>query len=332
MPDRLLAPWHEGPWSTLYQRYRDGKLPHAVLINGVDGIGQRVFANHIADALLCEELSKQAAIEGVAACGKCSACQLRLAGSHPDLKEVAPLEGDAFIKVDAIRDLIQWMQLTPQYEGNKIAIVDQAHAMNRNAANSLLKTLEEPSARAFIMLLSDAATSMPATVRSRCQKVTLKLTDTAQAVDWLRQKSVPDPEVALSLARNGPFLALELAESDYPEQRQRLLTAWRDIVLGKASIERAVESIKDLPTQLCLRTFSSWTTDLARMTTSSDAPIGHEPDRETLLSLCGALKTEDWFSLYDQMLKLYRIDSTSFKTHTVLEGLFADIRLRYSTV
>lgn len=325
MPDPTLAPWLKSAWTNLHQRYRDGKLPHAVLVTGVNGIGKRVFANHIADALLCEKGE-------ASACKACPACLLRLAGSHPDLKEIAPLEGDAFIKVDAVRDVIQWLQLTPQYEGCKIAIIDQAHAMNRNAANSLLKTLEEPSARAFIVLLSDAATSMPATVRSRCQKLQLALTDSQQGIDWLRDQSVPDPEVALSLARNGPFRALALADSDFPEQRQRLLAAWRDIVLGKASIERAVDSIKDLPTQLCLRTFSGWTTDLARMAASPGASIGHEADRETLQSLSGALKSEDWFSLYDQMLKLYRIDSTSFKTHTVLEGLFADIRLRYSTV
>lgn len=325
MSDRELAPWLQSDWDNIHQRYQQGKLPHAVLVTGINGIGKRAFATHMSNTLLCENPS-------ASACDTCSACLLRLAGSHPDLKEVAPLEGDAFIKVDAVRELIQWMQLTPQYDGCKIAIIDQAHAMNRNAANSLLKTLEEPSKRAFIVLLSDAATSMPATVRSRCQKITLSLTDSGQAVAWLRAQSVHDPETALSLARNGPFHALALVESDFPEQRQRLLSAWRDIVLGKVSIERAVDSIKDLPTQLCLRTFSGWTTDLARMAASPSARIGHEPDRETLQPLIGALKSEDWFSLYDQMLKLYRIDSTSFKTHTVLEGLFADIRLRYSTV
>nr|MBX2826063.1 hypothetical protein [Gammaproteobacteria bacterium] len=123
-----------------------------------------------------------------------------------------------------------------------------------------------------------------------------------------------------------------MADSDFPEQRQRLLKAFGDIVLGQSSIARAVESISEIPTALCLRSFSSWTTDLIKLEADPMATIGHEPDRDVISAWVGSMQTDDWFSLYDQICRLHRIDSTSFKTQTVLEGLFADIRLKQVTV
>jgi len=323
MPE-VLAPWLDPAWQVLLQRHRSGKLPHAVMITGIAGIGKQALATHIAHTLLCE-------LDEGSPCGRCSTCQLIHAQSHPDLKTIEPLEGDAFIKVDAVRELINWLQLTAQYDAYKVAVVNHAHAMNRNAANSLLKTLEEPASRAFLLLLTDAPGSLPATIRSRCQAISLSPGPTDVAVQWLEAQGIEQAATTLSLAGGGPFRALSMAESEFPEQRSRLLKAWSDIVLGKASIARAVESVSDLPTPQCLKCFVSWTCDIVKLNANASAGIRHEPDREALQALSGALRTENWFALYDQMCRLHRIDSTSFKTQAVLEGLFADIRLKQVT-
>lgn len=319
-----LPPWLYDDWVSLFQRFEKDRVPHALLIEGTDGIGKSLFAEHIAKTFLCTNAS----LDG--SCGMCTPCQLFQAGTHPDFTRLTPVDSESNIKVDAVRELISWLQLTPQYDSYKLAIVTPADSMNRNAANSLLKTLEEPASQDLILLTTDSAGSLPATIRSRCQRIHLRVREPDIALDWLAAQGVTSADSALSLAGGGPLLAATMNHSEWLENRQRLSRVWQDILLGKASIARSVEAISDLPTTVCLSAFASWVADITKLRADINATIRNQDVRETLVALRSCLCAEDWFTLYDQLLTLNRIDSASFKTQTVLEGIFADIRLKQS--
>ncbi len=313
-------PWLLGHWQDVYKRHEQGSLPHALLFTGMPGIGKKQFVRFVAEALLCRHTNAQ-----TGACGQCDACAQIQAGAHAELKVLNP-EGAAMnIKVDAVRDLVVWLQLSAPRDQYRVALLDTADAMNHNAANSLLKTLEEPGERAVLILAADKPGSLPATVRSRCQSTNLTLRDQPAAINWLTEQGISDAAEQLVHANVGPLVLVERNSGEWQASRQALQKAWLDLFLMRASIGKIVDSVSDLPTTQCLSHFSHWA--MLANKKHLNLPIGADPATTELVSeVHQGLDSEQWFSLYDRMQALYRSDSASFKTQTVLEGLFADIR------
>ena len=312
-------PWLLQDMSQLLDRSSRGRLPHALLLTGIAGIGKRAFSQCLAETLLCQKPSPKGA------CGECDACRQLLADSHPDFRKLVPEGANAAIKVDPVRALVEWLQLTASQSSYRIALLEQADTLNRNAANSLLKTLEEPGDHAVLILSATRAGALPATVRSRCQKITLKMTDQSAAIAWLGGK-VDDPALALLEASGGPYLALANASEEHLAAKELLLRAWHDLFLHKGSVGRISDSLSNLDTSLCLATFSRWCLVASKQREKLD--VGLNPAVKQVISdTQERLEIEQWFTLYDRLLRLHRSDSASFKTQTVLEGLFADIRL-----
>src|SRR3569623_1075285 len=131
-----LLPWQEETWARLLAARRAGRLPHALLLTGPQGKGKQRFAENRLTGMLCEAPG----VDGCA-CGVCRGCQLRAAGNHPDYRQLTPPEEGKVIGVDQVRELIQYVALTPQYGRYKIALIHPADKLNIYAANSLLKTL-----------------------------------------------------------------------------------------------------------------------------------------------------------------------------------------------
>ena len=312
-------PWLTNDGRALLSRSRDGKLPHALLLSGIDGIGKREFGQWLAESLLC----RAPTIEG--ACGQCESCRQLQANSHPDYRKLVPEGANAAIKVDTVRELVHWLQLTASQGSYRIALIEDADSLNRNAANSLLKTLEEPSDHAVLILTATRMGRLPATIRSRCQKITLKIQEASVAIDWLTTR-VDDAETALKECGGGPYAAIRNAGEDVQAAQGLLLKAWLDLFEHKGSVGRIADSLSDLDTALCLATFSRWC--LASCKNSVGVAVGANPAVEQAISETRErLRNEQWFTLHDRLLQLHRSDSASFKTQTVLEGLFADIRL-----
>lgn len=311
--------WLTSDGTALLARSRAGRLPHALLLTGVDGIGKRAFGQWLAESLLCRQKTE------AGACGACDSCRQLLADAHPDYRKLVPEGANSAIKVDRVRDLVQWLQLTAGQDSYRVAFLEDADSLNRNAANSLLKTLEEPGDHAVLILTATRIGALPATIRSRCQKTTLKMGDRVAAVEWLRTQ-IDDPESALMESGGGPYAALRNAGEEQLAARALLLKAWLDLFLHKGSIGRIADSLGDLDTAQCLATFSSWC--LAASKKHDNVPVGVNPAVEQAISETRErLGNEQWFTLHDRLLQLHRSDSASFKTQTVLEGLFADIRL-----
>ena len=206
-------PWHDPQWQRIERSIQSARVPHALLLRGGSGNGKAMFAARLAAVLLCRSSAP--------ACGTCESCRLFVAGSHPDWSEVTLETDRREIVVDQIRGLIHTVGLTARFGRYKVVVVDPAELMNRHAANTLLKTLEEPpGATIFILVSSNHAQLLP-TIRSRCQRIDFPVPDPGIALDWLRGK-VPDPGAALALAHGAPIHAVEMASGGLIEVRSGL--------------------------------------------------------------------------------------------------------------
>lgn len=153
-----------------------GRLSHAYVLAGPEGTGKSLFARLLAQSLFC----RNRPAETIDCCGDCRACRGFTAGTWPDYLEVGVPDGKNEIPIAAIagsaekrgrEGLCFELSMAPQASQRRVALINDAHKMNAEGANALLKTLEEPPARALILLISDSPDSLLPTIRSRCQVV-----------------------------------------------------------------------------------------------------------------------------------------------------------------
>lgn len=281
-------PWLAQAWSAVQQRLAQDRLPHALLIVGERGVGKRDWAQAVAGLLLCASpanLETGAAV----ACGHCKQCELMAADSHPDLRVYAPVKS-RMVKVDQIRALSSFAVASPQVAHHKVVIVDRADQLNINAANALLKTLEEPLADVTLLLLQESGRPVLPTIRSRCQALTIPLPTAEQAGQWLAGKastleegSQPSTELlarSLILAGNAPRLALEYAVGDFLTLRDNAFNAFRQFMKGQMPVGEAAKAFKALGLEDTLWLFESWAVDLARVGAGGEVS---DPDAADML-------------------------------------------------
>lgn len=235
MPEALL-PWQESAWSRLLAPLEKGQLAHAYLVCGEQGIGKFQLMRRFATYLLCKNP------DGKGPCGHCVNCALGVSGHHPDILVIAPEERGKAIKVDQIRALTEFVLRTSHAGMKKLILIDDAHQLNISAANSLLKTLEEPSADTVLFLVTERPGSLPATLRSRCQRLLLETPGTAATATWLQRQGLPPAEAGtLAVAAGGrPLYALALAEQDGVATAQDFLLSLTRLLQGQQTIQGVV--------------------------------------------------------------------------------------------
>ncbi len=219
-------------WNSLLSRQE--RLPHALLLIGQKGLGKFQLAWEFAAYLLCESPEKSHK-----ACGKCLACNWFEQGNHPDFRLLQPdaLSAEAEIAeegkkkpsqqivIEQIRALDEFLGVGSHRNGLSIVLLNPAEAMNKNAANAILKTLEEPRPNTLFLLISSEPSRLLPTIRSRCQSIPVALPSSALASRVLSDAGVQHPERWLALAGGSPRLASELAASSHG--------AWIDKLIGK---------------------------------------------------------------------------------------------------
>ena len=276
-------------------------LPHAMLFTGSKGLGKNVLATWLAQYLLCV----QPAVDG-ATCGHCQGCRLFAAGSHPDLHVLQPeaiyKSSDALIaqyalryppadkskeskdsqviRVDQIRSLIENAQTRPQIAACKAIILSPADTLNVNAANSLLKLLEEPPSDSYLILVADRPARLPATIRSRCTRVDFHAPAADMALAWLRSQDLTesDARLLLGLAGGAPLAAQALGRSDFLAQRVALLEDMEKLVSGQADPLACAARWKSLGAERCLLWLQGWLSDLIRTAMRAGPDLLHNPD------------------------------------------------------
>lgn len=213
-----LYPWQDELW----QRWIGlrTRLPHALLLKGAQGIGKFDFAMNIAQSLLCEK----PLADGMA-CQNCSSCHWFLQDTHPDFRLIQPDALSAqeeekesgkkpakLISVDQIRALMNFSSLSAHQGGFRVVLIHPAETMNANAANALLKTLEEPSGRMLFILVTHRPQQLPPTILSRCLMLAATMPSPEAGAAWLKQQGIADPAALLAQAGFAPLQAARLAE------------------------------------------------------------------------------------------------------------------------
>jgi DNA polymerase-3 subunit delta' len=256
-----IMPWHEEKWSSLLGQLQQGRLPHSLLLSGLPGVGKSLFAESLARKLLCKQS------DGDKACGDCRDCHLLKAGSHPDLLLALPEEAGKQIKVDQIRRLIDFAAKTAQQGGRRVVVINPAGAMNKNAANSLLKVLEEPGEDTYLLLVNQGLAGILPTIRSRCQIHILPAPQPEEALQWLADCLPVTGErlQKLLVAADGqPLQALLLEQNGLMEQREGVLESLQAMGHGKAGPVEVAERWTKTDTSEVITWLYGWLTDLVR--------------------------------------------------------------------
>ena len=215
-----------------------GRLPHALLVHGPDGVGQFELAMAFARFALCERPSGDG--QG---CGQCGGCTWFDQGNHPDFRLLQPesmagedAEGGEVpadtkkksdqIKIAQVRNLQRFLAVGTHRAGLRVIVVHPAEAMNTATQNALLKSLEEPPPETLFLLVTGSAHRLLATIRSRCQSVAVGRPTPDQAEEWLKRQKIERPGELLALAGGAPLHALRLSGNE--PARRRLLAQLGD--------------------------------------------------------------------------------------------------------
>lgn len=333
---------HPAAWATLQQRRE--RLPHALLLVGQKGLGKFALAQQFAAALLCESPTTNGM-----ACGKCLACNWYAQGNHPDFRLLQP---DALndgieveegkkkpsqqITIDQIRNLDEFFNVGTHRGGLRIVIVNPTEAMNRNTANSLLKTLEEPTPGTLFLMVSSEPMRLLPTIRSRCQAVPIPVPQSDRASKVLGDAGLSEPARWLALAGGSPGLALELSAAGQG--------AWLDLLANRLATGRkgdplaiAVEldkAIKDSKGKLILKqiveAIQKWLVDLTLA--KNGLPVRYFlAQQATISSLADMIPAARLIKAYRTAISRRQAAEQPLNARLFLEGLILEYRALFAS-
>ena len=308
-----LPPWQQSQLESLLQQ-----RGHALLLTGPSGLGQYTLALALARAWLCEHVTTHGA------CGQCESCHAIDVRTHPDLCVLLPetlslelgwpldertqdkidkkeVKASRVIRVEAAREAVSFTQFTRSRGHTKVVLIYPAERMNMEAANTLLKTLEEPVGAVRFVLATEAAHQLLPTIRSRCQSHALRWPDAPVALAWLQATSGGDadsarvwlkaaggrPDDALLWAQAGlgadtwQRLPRAMAQGDFSgmadwgpaRQLEVLQKLCHDLMAVSAGGTPRYFDQRDLPAPPGLRTLAAWSRELAQSARSVEHPF-----------------------------------------------------------
>ena len=219
----VLLPWHTDLFANLAASYQQQRMSHALLLSGQAGIGKLELGKYWAQFLFCKKpLAK-------GPCNGCNDCYLFSIGNHPDFNLIQPEK--KLITIEQIRNNTEFAQNTSRLGGMKIMLFEPAEAMNLNAANALLKLLEEPPKQTLLLLISHQPGLLIATIRSRCQHLRCLLPPRSVSKNWMEQKGFEgQAEIALQQSGGAPLRAMALAETGVVAGRLTLLESLQNML------------------------------------------------------------------------------------------------------
>lgn len=230
-----LYPWQSEIWLRL-QGLRT-RLPNALLLKGAEGIGKLDLALNFAQSILCNAPLLPSGF----ACQRCPSCHWFAQETNPDFRQIqsdslsaadetTDKEGgkkaSREISVDQIRALSSFVNLSSHAGGYRVILIYPAESMNNNAANALLKTLEEPTDKLLFILVSNKPQQLLPTLLSRSLSMTVPMPTHEESTDWLTKQGVSEPSIALAQTGFSPLLALKsTGEGAGTEGRKLMLEA-----------------------------------------------------------------------------------------------------------
>ncbi|MBE6727606.1 MAG: hypothetical protein E7562_03045 [Ruminococcaceae bacterium] len=218
---------------TLLSALNADRLPHAILIEGDDGLGKHTLASFLAKSALCKE--------NATSCTSCNSCHLFEAGTHPDYELVAPQDGKKSLSVDAVRDIRAKAFIKPHISSKRVFVFERCDSMDERAQNALLKVLEEPPRGVIFILLTLSRTTLLDTIISRCTVLTLSAPTKSQALEVLKQKCSLDTSVlsdALDQTGNNIGAALSLFSQKRKDETAETAKRFLELMLDGREYEQ----------------------------------------------------------------------------------------------
>ena len=204
----MIYSWHKPVWDQFSKARLQNHLPHALLLAGEEGIAKVKLANNMVKSLLCTKPVSDDSINYIP-CNSCQACKTFDSDANPDYLHIDLLESKQQIGIDQVRLIANFLNYTRSLSQHRVVLLNPADRMNIHAANSLLKSLEEPTQDTVIILISSQAESLLATIKSRCQLLHIPLPTGQHALDWLKKHApeLENPHKALQIAHGKPLIA-----------------------------------------------------------------------------------------------------------------------------
>jgi DNA polymerase-3 subunit delta' len=331
-------PWLRGAQQRLRAALAAQRLPHSLLLLSAPGLGAEQLANWTTALALCESLEPRP-------CGVCASCRLLRADTHPD-SHLVRLEEDARqIKVDQVRDLIDSLALKSYRGGYKVGVIEGAESLNANGANAFLKTLEEPTADTVLIIIARPSHRLPATVVSRCLRLTLQPPPREVAIAWLKAHTAAPAadaapasaagsapasaaassaaqswDAALDLAGGAPLRAAELHALGIAALDAEMGESLSQLAAGAVDVTLLAERWVKSDPELRITWLENWITQ--RVHASLGGAASHqsaEPVRLPAALLKAKIRA--LFELLDAARDLRRLASTGMNQQLALEAL-----------
>jgi DNA polymerase-3 subunit delta' len=319
----MIYPWQEEAWAQLRELPVLGRLPHALLFRGLPGIGKNTLAIAFIRSLICDK----ELVPLASAC--CHPCRMLNANTHPNVLTVAPEGKSQTIKIEQIRAAIDFVSQTSLSGIYRFVLINQADKMNINAANALLKTLEEPSSFAMLLLVADQLGRLPATIISRCQQVHCKTPDKSTALRWLKEKLSArsekkiDHDYLLNISHGAPLQATNWADD-------KRLALRNDIVTALTGFEKNIgicSEWSDADIKTVLELFLSVAIDILRIQLGADAMYLYHSDYMDPLQNMAAKLNKQAVVTYLERIKWYNqqlLAGMNLNKQLVLENLLIE--------
>ena len=325
-----LYPWLDSNF-TKFSRSLKNSPHHAYVVTGAHGLGKQNLVNNVIKHYLCEnEKSSNGA------CGVCKSCQLIAANNHPDIhvvddKDYTKDKINTVIKINQIRQLTQSLASTAQIAKTKIVIINPADKLNKNAANSLLKTLEEPQGDSLMFLITAKPFALPATILSRCIKFAVLDINKTKALEWLTSKNVlkTDAEVALKLSHYAPLNAQQFLQDDLSSKRLACFELFKQICLKKKNLGSLSQwvSKEKLEINTVIQWIESWLSDISKLSLGiNHKDYLHNIDLyDALMNIQQSGSIKNSFKQQQRTAKIAVLEKTGLNETLLLTDLLANI-------
>lgn len=295
-------PWLQAPWSQLTCYLKYNRIPQALIISGKKGLGKKILAEHFVQSLVCINRKPNQL-----SCGDCRGCHLFKANTHPDYLTLEPEAAGKAISISMIRQLLSQLTLKPQFETNRMVVINSADSLNHAAANAFLKYLEEPIERTHIILITDKPAKLPATISSRCQKLCLSPPKPEAVSQWLKQQGLTEnTDLLVSLSQATPLLAKQFSEDNSIKLRAECFSDWLKITSSELNFVSVVErwyKLDNIEIEKILFWILGWVTDMIKLIYQIEPTKIYNQDLlADLQILAKRLELPSLFKYYDFLL------------------------------